>query len=92
MIRGLEHRSFEDRLREFGLVILEKALGTPSSTQRVFTGNVEKDFLQGHGVIRGNNFKKESRSRLGIREKFSHCEGSEVLEHVAQRGYGLILM
>lgn len=51
---------------------------------------MEKDFLQEHGVIRGNSFKlKESRSRLGIREKFSQCE---VLEHVAQRGYGCLVL
>lgn len=55
MLRGLEHLSYGDRLRELGLFILKKkrlqedirALQVPKGAIR----ELEQNFLQGRGVI-----------------------------------------
>ncbi|GAB0175492.1 hypothetical protein GRJ2_000014400 [Grus japonensis] len=78
MIRGLEHLCYEDRLRELGLFSLEKRrlqgdLIAVSQYQKGPTGKLERDCLQGHGVIGvGNNGikLKEGRFRLDVRKKF----------------------
>ncbi|GAB0185711.1 hypothetical protein GRJ2_001036400 [Grus japonensis] len=78
MIRELEHLSSEDRLRELGLVSLEKRrlqgdLIAAFQYLKGPTAKLERDCLQGHGVIgqRGNGFKlKEGRFRLDVRKKF----------------------
>ncbi|KAK4827913.1 hypothetical protein QYF61_022361 [Mycteria americana] len=70
MIRGLEHLSYEDRLRELGLFSLQKrrlSADLIAAFQHVKgpTGKLERDFLQGHVVIgQGGRF------RLDIRKKF----------------------
>jgi len=78
MIGGLEHLSCEERLRELGLLSLEKAVGRPPfSTLQPFQyveGACKKDgdklFMRGccHRA-RGNGFElKEGRFRLDIRK------------------------
>ncbi|KAK4821670.1 hypothetical protein QYF61_027138 [Mycteria americana] len=78
MIRGMEHLSCEDRLRELGLFSLEKRRlwGDLITAFQYLKGAYKKD---GDRLFsraccdrtRGNGFKwKEGRFRLGIRKKF----------------------
>jgi len=94
MNRGLEHLSYEERLRELGLFSLEKAPGRPSSSLSVPEGAYRK---HGENIFsrafcnrtRSNVFKlRNGRFSLDIRKKFFYNKGGEALEQIAQRSNG----
>jgi len=96
MIQGMEHLPFEDRLRELGLVKLEKRRlwGDQKATFHYLMWGCKKEgdrlFRRVHcGRTRGNDFKlKEGRFRLDTRKMFFYKKEGEALAQVAQRGGG----
>ncbi|PKU42679.1 reverse hypothetical protein [Limosa lapponica baueri] len=78
MIRGLEHVSYEDRLRELGLFSPEKRrlwgdlIEAVQYLKEAYRKDGEELFISEYSErIRGNGFKlKEGRFRLDIRKKF----------------------
>ncbi|GAB0180752.1 hypothetical protein GRJ2_000540500 [Grus japonensis] len=93
MIRGLEHLSYEDRLREFSCSAWRRLWGDLIVAFQYIKDSYKKDgeifFTRAcSDRTRSNSFKlKEGRFRLDIRKKF-FTEGGEALEQAAQRGCG----
>jgi len=95
MIRGMEHLSYEDRLREMRLLSPEKRRlqGDLISAFQYLKGAYRKD---GDNIFskaccdrtRSSGFKpRDDRFRLDIRKNFLQLQ-CEALEQVAQRGSG----
>ena len=78
MVRGLEHLSYEDRLRGVGLFCLEKRKlrGDLTAAFQYLKGAYKQEGSQvfervDNGRTRGNGFKlKEGRFTLDVRGKF----------------------
>ncbi|KFP90837.1 hypothetical protein N311_02247, partial [Apaloderma vittatum] len=72
MIRGLEHLSYEDRLRELGLFSLEKRIVAFQYLKGAYKKAGEGLFrMSGSARTRGNGLKLEmDRFRLDVRKKF----------------------
>jgi len=96
MIRGMEHLSYEERLRGLGLFSLEKRRlqGDLIAAFQYIKGAYRKDRDNLFSKTccdrtRSNGFTlKEGRFGLDIRKIFLYTEGGETLEWVAQRGSG----
>jgi len=90
MIRGLEHLSYEEKLRELGLFSLEKRRlrGDPIAAFQYLKGAYRKDeenlFRRACcNRTRSNGFKpREGRFRLDLRKKYFYNERGATLAQV----------
>jgi len=95
MIRGLEHLSYKERLRELGLSSLQKRRlrWDLTNAYKYLKGGCQEDGDKLLSVVpsdrkRGNEYKMKPRKmHLNIRKNFS--EGDRALEDAAQRRCGV---
>ncbi|GAB0185397.1 translation initiation factor IF-2-like [Grus japonensis] len=98
MMRGLEHLWYEERLRELGLLSLEKKRlrGDLINAYQYLKGGSQEDGARLFSVVpsdrtRGDGHKLEhGKVHLKyIEEKLLDSEGDRALEEAAQRGCGV---
>lgn len=92
MMKGLEHLTYEERLRELGLLSLVKRRLKEILTymsehmKKMEPGSFQRCPVTGQEAM-GSKLK-DRRCRLNTRKDFFYCEGGWAMKQVAQRACG----